>query len=237
MAVSVGVYGFVVSFVLVAAIAGGAVYINNLKLNLNVCKETHNNVDITALKTFTNEFNVVYRDAPNDPQKIQLNTLTKTEIFIQNGTVAVFDFLKNIGGFYTSKHNRCFLVGGIDARIKSPDDLKKELHSMKAKGVAVTDQSFFPEALAPFCKGRPTYWLTPQTHQGKHEKTLFCVILIVFTVKRWFMPNRLTSEYICFVLLFVYLIWKYTCHIISADWMKLCYHYSNALLKSASLAR
>ena len=39
--------------------------------------------------------------------------------------------IQNIGGFYTSKYNRCFLVGGIDARIKSPDDLKKELDSMK----------------------------------------------------------------------------------------------------------
>ncbi|KAI0212662.1 hypothetical protein LSAT2_002403 [Lamellibrachia satsuma] len=155
-------------------------------------KETHNNVDIKALSTFTNEFNVVYRDAPNDPQKIQLNTLSKTEIFIQNGTVAVFDFLKNIGGFYSAKYNRCFLVGGLDdERIKSPDDLKKELDSMKVRlhggnqelgpsakqisyrgsRVAVTDQSFLPEALAPFCKGRPTYWLTPETgHQAKRVK-------------------------------------------------------------------
>ncbi|KAK2175193.1 hypothetical protein NP493_744g00024 [Ridgeia piscesae] len=140
--------------------------------------ETHNNVDTTALRTFTNEFNVVYRDEPNNPQKIEINTLTKTEIFIQNGTVAVFDFLKNIGGFYSAKYNRCFLEGGIDARIKSPDDLKKELDSMtkkrpldapseqiryKVSPQAVTDQSFLPDALAPFCKGRPTYWLTPAT--------------------------------------------------------------------------
>ncbi|KAK2166822.1 hypothetical protein NP493_1305g00027 [Ridgeia piscesae] len=233
MNVSLGVYGFVVSLVLAAAIAGGAVYISNLKRDLNVCKEcrvwiklaqlskdaqlikdenrrwtaglvllgilnslcpkkkvwlkceTHNNVDTTALKTYTNEFNVVYRDAPNDPQTIQLNTLTKTEIFIQNGTVAVFDFRKNIGGFYSAEYNRCFLVGGIDARIKTPDDLKKELDSMtrneqlyrstetidyEVSETAVTDQSFLPEALAPFCKGRPTYWLTPAT--GDHVKRM-----------------------------------------------------------------
>ena len=38
MNVSLGVYGFVVSLVLAAAIAGGAVYISNLKRDLNVCK-------------------------------------------------------------------------------------------------------------------------------------------------------------------------------------------------------
>ena len=41
MAVSLGVYAFVVSLVLVAAIAGGAVYISNLKQDLNVCKVRH----------------------------------------------------------------------------------------------------------------------------------------------------------------------------------------------------
>ncbi|KAI0212660.1 hypothetical protein LSAT2_002401 [Lamellibrachia satsuma] len=176
--ISLGVYGFVVSLLLAATIAGGAVYLNNLKQDLNVCKETHNNADTKALTTFTNEYNVVYRDNPNDPQKIQLNTLSKTEIFIQNGTVAVFDFLKNIGGFYFAEYNRCFLMGGIDERFKSPDDLKKQLDLMtgnqdvdsptedityKWSRMAVTDQNFLPEALAPFCKGRPTYWLTPKT--------------------------------------------------------------------------
>ena len=38
MTVSLGVYAFVVSLVLVAAIAGGAVYISNMKQDLNVCK-------------------------------------------------------------------------------------------------------------------------------------------------------------------------------------------------------
>ena len=41
MTVSLGVYGFVVSLVLAAAIAGGAVYISNLKQDLNVCKVRH----------------------------------------------------------------------------------------------------------------------------------------------------------------------------------------------------
>ncbi|KAI0212661.1 hypothetical protein LSAT2_002402 [Lamellibrachia satsuma] len=186
LTISLGVYGFVVSLLLAAAIAGGAIYLNNLKQDLNVCKETHNNVDTTALTTFTNEYKVVYKDTPNVTQKIQLNTLSKTEIFIQNGTVAVFDFLKNIGGFYSAEYNRCFLVGGIDERIKSPDDLKKHLDSMmgnnqlgppsdeisyKVSMVAVIDQSFLPEALAPFCKGRPTFWLTPDSgDQGKRVK-------------------------------------------------------------------
>ena len=40
---------------------------------------------------------------------------------------------QNIGGFYSAKYNRCFLVGGIDERIKSPDNLKKELDSMKVR--------------------------------------------------------------------------------------------------------
>ena len=38
MNVSLGVYGFVVSLVLAAVITGGAVYISNLKQDLNVCK-------------------------------------------------------------------------------------------------------------------------------------------------------------------------------------------------------
>ncbi|KAI0212663.1 hypothetical protein LSAT2_002404 [Lamellibrachia satsuma] len=141
LTICLGVYGFVVSLLLAAAIAGGAIYLNNLKQDLNVCKETHNNVDTKALTTFTNEYNVVYRDNPNDPQKIQLNTLSKTEIFIQNGTVAVFDFLKNIGGIYSVEYNRCFLVGGIDERIKSTDDLKKQLDSMKVVPTSTRDRT------------------------------------------------------------------------------------------------
>ena len=38
MTISLGVYGFVVSLVLAAVITGGAVYISNLKQDLNVCK-------------------------------------------------------------------------------------------------------------------------------------------------------------------------------------------------------
>ncbi|KAI0221961.1 hypothetical protein LSAT2_026798 [Lamellibrachia satsuma] len=187
---SLGVYGFVVSLILAASIAGGAFYLSGLKQYLNVCKETRNNVDTTALRTYTSEYKKGSSDSPYGTQKIKLNTVSKTEIFIQNGTVAVFDFLKNIGGFYTAEYNKCFLVGGLDERIYSPDDLKKALDSMKgseimkpsngtiyykASWVAVVDQSFFPQALAPFCKGRPTFWLTEDTNRHARVKRSFGV--------------------------------------------------------------
>ena len=46
---------------------------------------------------------------------------------------------------------------------KRPLDTPKGQFRYKVSPQAVTDQSFLPDALAPFCKGRPTYWLTPAT--------------------------------------------------------------------------
>jgi len=46
---------------------------------------------------------------------------------------------------------------------KRPLDAPSEQIRYKVSPQAVTDQSFLPDALAPFCKGRPTYWLTPAT--------------------------------------------------------------------------
>ena len=40
---------------------------------------------------------------------------------------------QNIGGFYMAEYNKCFLVGGLDEKIYSPDDLKKALDSMKVR--------------------------------------------------------------------------------------------------------
>ena len=44
--------------------------------------------------SFRQKYKIAIKDAPNDPLKIKVNTLTGTEIFIRNGTVAVFDFPK-----------------------------------------------------------------------------------------------------------------------------------------------
>ena len=37
---------------------------------------------------------------------------------------------QNIGGLYSAEYNMCFLMGGIDERIASPEDLKRELDAM-----------------------------------------------------------------------------------------------------------
>jgi len=147
----------------------------------------------------------MYHNLANDgtsvvKQDIEIDTGKNTMIFhlggdgIGQGSFAMLDYAKSLTGFYDAGNKKCYLIGGIQKDLITPEAFKDILEKNTSQtdsvnqtfdyelslSYPVNDKSFLPSTLKSSCAHIPVFWLQPaqeSTTDTGRQKRQACVVL------------------------------------------------------------